>query len=53
MFLVKYSSTGAHLWSQRFGSTGNESGLAVGTDSSGNVIVAGVSRGPWTLAAAI
>ena len=45
IFLVKYSSTGAHVWSQRLGGTGNDAGLAIGTDVSGNVIVAGVFEG--------
>jgi len=45
VFLVKYSAAGAHIWSQRFGSTGNDIGTAVGTDSSGNVIVAGTFEG--------
>src|SRR5512134_278321 len=30
-----------HLWSQRFGSTGNDYGLSVAVDGMGNVVVAG------------
>jgi hypothetical protein len=45
VFLVKYSSTGAHVWSQRFGSTGNDVGVAIDTDSAGNVYVAGTFEG--------
>jgi hypothetical protein len=45
VFLVKYSSAGAHLWSRRFGSTGADLGTGVGTDSSGNVVVVGTFTG--------
>ena len=45
VFLVKYAATGGHVWSKRFGSTGTELGMAVGTDGSGNVIVAGTFEG--------
>jgi hypothetical protein len=44
-FLVKYSSAGAHLWSKRFGSTGQDSGSSVAVDSSGSVFVAGTFNG--------
>jgi hypothetical protein len=44
-FLVKYSSTGAHVWSKRLGGAGNDTGMAVSTDGSGNVIVAGSFEG--------
>jgi len=44
-FLVKYSSTGAHLWSRRFGSTGNDAGWAADVDLIGNVLVAGTFEG--------
>jgi hypothetical protein len=45
VFLVKYSSAGAHLWSKRIGGTSGETGGAVGVDSGGNVIVAGNFQG--------
>jgi hypothetical protein len=45
VFLVKYSDTGQFLWAKRFGSSGNDVGLAVSTDSSGNVIIAGSFEG--------
>jgi hypothetical protein len=48
-FLVKYSSAGAHLWSKRFGSTGQDSGSSVAVDSSGNVFVAGTFTGSINL----
>ncbi|HEU5249596.1 MAG TPA: SBBP repeat-containing protein, partial [Thermoanaerobaculia bacterium] len=44
-FLVKYSATGGHVWSKRFGDTGNDNGMAVGADGSGNVFVAGTFEG--------
>ena len=44
-FLVKYSSTGAHVWSKRFGSSGTDMGMAVRADSLGNVVVAGTFEG--------
>jgi len=45
VFLVKYSVAGAHVWSKRFGSTGNDMGFAVKTDGSGNVFIAGSFEG--------
>jgi hypothetical protein len=45
MFLVKYSPTGQHIWSKRFGGSGNDTGMAISTDGSGNVIVAGSFEG--------
>jgi Fibronectin type III domain/Beta-propeller repeat len=49
VFLVKYSSAGAHLWSKRFGSTGADLGTGVATDSSGNVVVVGTFTGSINL----
>jgi hypothetical protein len=45
VFLVKYSSAGAHVWSRRIGGTGFDMGGAVGVDSGGNVVVAGNFQG--------
>ena len=45
IFLTKYSPTGTHLWSQRFGSTGSDIGSSVATDPSGNVFVTGSFNG--------
>jgi hypothetical protein len=45
VFLVKYSPSGQHIWSKRFGGSGNDTGMAISTDSSGNVIVAGSFEG--------
>jgi hypothetical protein len=41
MFLVKYTSTGFALWSQRFGSTGGEEGRGIGLDFAGNIYLTG------------
>ncbi|MCI0452451.1 MAG: T9SS type A sorting domain-containing protein [Candidatus Latescibacteria bacterium] len=42
IFLAKLSSTGSHLWSQRFGNSSNDQwGESVATDASGNVIATG------------
>jgi hypothetical protein len=40
-FVAKYSPEGAHLWSKRFWSTGDDLGYSVAVDSSGNIIVTG------------
>ena len=45
VFVVKYSPTGAHAWSKRMGSTGNDAGMAIGADASGNVYVGGTFEG--------
>jgi hypothetical protein len=41
--VAKYSASGAHLWSQRFGSLVNDKGIGITTDPSGNPIVTGFS----------
>ena len=41
IFLAKYDRHGAHVWSQRFGSTGSEVGQAMALDGTGNIYVAG------------
>jgi len=45
IFLVKYGPNGVHLWSQRFGSTGDDTPWAVAVDDSGNIIVTGYFHG--------
>jgi fibronectin type 3 domain-containing protein len=45
VFLAKYTSSGAFQWAKRFGGTGNDTGMAVATDSSGNVYVTGSFEG--------
>jgi hypothetical protein len=41
IFVAKYSSSGAYLWSKTFGSSGIDSGYGIDIDSGGNVVVAG------------
>ena len=41
IFLAKLNASGNHVWSQRFGSTNNQTGESVAIDASGNVITAG------------
>jgi PKD repeat protein len=43
--VAKYSPTGAHLWSKRFGSTFDDIANGVAVDSADNVIVAGSYTG--------
>jgi len=45
VFVARYSSAGAHLWSKRFGSTGTDVGYGVGVGSGGNDYVAGTFSG--------
>jgi len=44
-FVAKYQSTGAHVWSQRFGGTSNEFGSAVTVDAERNVVISGAYTG--------
>jgi HYR domain/FlgD Ig-like domain len=46
IFLAKFDANGAHQWSQRFGATGVDAGMAVTVDGAGNVIITGYFRGP-------
>ncbi len=41
VFVAKYSPSGAHLWSKRFGGTLNDIANSVAVDSSGNVVIIG------------
>jgi len=41
VFVAKYSSTGSVLWAARIAGSGADTGAAIATDSSGNVLVTG------------
>ncbi len=41
IFLAKLNAGGAHVWSERFGSSNNQWGESVAVDASGNVIATG------------
>jgi len=41
-FVARYSSSGAHVWSRRWGSTSEDKALAVDIDGLGNVAVTGM-----------
>jgi uncharacterized protein (AIM24 family) len=44
IFVAKYSATGNHIWSNRFGDTSTDMGRSVAVDVNGNVIVTGSFR---------
>jgi hypothetical protein len=48
VFLVKLTSTGGHVWSKKFGDGLDDTGVAVATDASDNVIVTGYFNGTIT-----
>ncbi len=41
IYLVKYSASGGHVWSKRFGGTGDDVPRGIAIDSSGNVVITG------------
>jgi len=45
IFLVKYNSSGTKQWTKQLGSSSDEFGLGVKTDSSGNIYVSGHTYG--------
>ncbi|MGK3960038.1 SBBP repeat-containing protein [Sorangium sp. So ce118] len=45
LFAAKYTTTGAHLWSQRFGGSGLEDTGDITTDAMGNVLLGGNFQG--------
>jgi hypothetical protein len=49
LFMVKYASDGALLWSRRFGGTGSETATALATDGMGNLFVTGWIQGSASL----
>jgi hypothetical protein len=44
IYIAKLNANGNHLWSKRFGGTGNDAALDVAVDPSGNAIVTGYFR---------
>lgn len=48
-FVVKYSSEGDHIWSQRFGDDQGQFGRSVAVDDEGNVVVMGTFWGTMNL----
>ncbi|MDH4038706.1 MAG: SBBP repeat-containing protein [Candidatus Krumholzibacteria bacterium] len=53
IFVARYSPSGAHAWSRRFGSTGSDFGHAIDTDSFGNMIMTGNFSGSVDFGSAI
>jgi hypothetical protein len=53
IFLVKYSSTGSHVWSKRFGAADYEMAGAVAVDSNGKIALVGNFRGNVDLGAGL
>ncbi len=45
--MIHLGAAGQTLWARRFGSDGNESGLAIARDPSGDVLVAGTTDGGY------
>jgi len=45
LYVAALSSTGAHLWSKRFGGAGDDYAYGVAVDASGNVVVTGAYQG--------
>ena len=45
IFLIKYNSSGTKQWTKQLGTSSNDGGYCVTTDSSGNIYVTGVTEG--------
>jgi len=45
VFVARYTAAGQHLWSARYGGTGNDEARKVGIDGSGHIVVAGKFSG--------
>jgi hypothetical protein len=45
IFVAKYSSTGAHIWSKRFGDISDDACYGVAVDAVGNVFITGAFKG--------
>src|SRR6185369_343869 len=45
LFIAKYTAAGVHVWSKRFGATGNEMVSSIALDASGNIFLGGSFTG--------
>jgi hypothetical protein len=45
IFVAKFGSGGAHLWSKRFGDTNTQKSYGVAVDASGNAVITGIFYG--------
>ena len=45
IFLIKYNSSGTKQWTKQLGTSSDDRGNSVTTDSSGNIFVTGFTRG--------
>ena len=45
MFVAKFSSTGQHLWSKRFGGSNPSHGQSIAVDGGGNILLTGYFQG--------
>jgi hypothetical protein len=45
IFVIKYSSAGTHVWSQRFGNTSADKGYGIAVDQAGSAVVTGMFTG--------
>lgn len=45
LFVAKYDTDGAHVWSRRFGDSSRQNGLAIAVGSGGEIVVAGTFAG--------
>jgi hypothetical protein len=48
-FIARYASNGLYQWSKIFNQTGYDYGMSVAVDASGNILLAGNTRGPINL----
>jgi len=46
-FVAKLDSSGAITWAKAFGSSLTDQGIRIALDASNNILVSGISQGPW------
>ncbi|MFT3774684.1 MAG: MopE-related protein [Minicystis sp.] len=51
IFVAKLTSAGNHVWSKRFGDSADQTGSAVDTDATGNIVITGYFNGTIDLGA--